>query len=61
MEEARDMLSMPDMADMAEDELKRLETQKEEQENELKLLLIPKDPGRRPQRGDGNPSGCGRG
>jgi len=42
--EAEEMLSMPDMADMAEDELKRLAAQKEAEENELKLLLIPRDP-----------------
>ena len=42
--EAEEMLSLPEMADMAGDELKRLSARREAQENELKLLLIPKDP-----------------
>ena len=42
--EAKEMLDLPDMADMAADELKRLETLKDEQENELRLLLLPRDP-----------------
>ena len=44
IEEAKEMLSMPEMADMAEMELQDLKTQKETQEQELKLLLLPKDP-----------------
>ncbi|HPJ02375.1 MAG TPA: peptide chain release factor 1 [Candidatus Limiplasma sp.] len=44
IKEAREMLDLPDMADMAAEELKRLDAQKEEQENELRVLLIPKDP-----------------
>ncbi|MBN1776590.1 MAG: peptide chain release factor 1 [Clostridiales bacterium] len=42
--EAKEMLSLPDMADMAADELRRLEVLRETQEEELRLLLIPKDP-----------------
>ncbi|MFH1513683.1 MAG: peptide chain release factor 1, partial [Bacillota bacterium] len=42
--EVKDMLAIPDMAEMAGDELKRLLEQKEAQETALRLLLIPKDP-----------------
>ena len=42
--EAEELISVPDMADMAEEEIKRLEARKEAQENELRLLLIPRDP-----------------
>ena len=42
--EAEEMLAMPEMADIAADELKRLAARREAQENELKLLLIPRDP-----------------
>ena len=43
-EEAREMLSQPDMADMAQEELNELEKLRVEQEHALKLLLLPKDP-----------------
>ena len=42
--EAEELLSSPEMAEMAGEELKRLTARKEAQENELRLLLIPKDP-----------------
>jgi len=42
--EAKEMLLLPDMAAMAADELTRLEALKEQQEEDLRLLLIPKDP-----------------
>ena len=42
--EAREMLSQPDMAELAQDELSRLEAEKERQEYELRLLLLPRDP-----------------
>ena len=42
--EAREMLAQPDMAEMAQLEIEELETRKTEQENRLKLLLLPKDP-----------------
>ena len=42
--EAKEMLSDPEMADMAKEELKELEPQKPELEEEIKLLLLPKDP-----------------
>jgi len=38
------MLSVPDMAELAQEELPRLEKQKCEMEQELRLLLLPKDP-----------------
>ncbi len=44
MEEARELLEQPDMAAMAREELETLLTRKEEQEKELRLLLIPRDP-----------------
>ncbi|MBT0663835.1 peptide chain release factor 1 [Geobacter pelophilus] len=40
----RELLADPDMKDMAEEELKSLEEQKEQLENEIRLLLLPKDP-----------------
>lgn len=43
-EEAKEMLSDPEMAEMAEMELKELKPQKEDWEEKLKVLLIPKDP-----------------
>jgi peptide chain release factor 1 len=40
----RELLADPDMKEMAEEELKSLEEQKEQLENEIRLLLLPKDP-----------------
>ena len=42
--QAREMLEQPDMADMAREEVSELTLLIEKQENELKLLLLPKDP-----------------
>jgi len=42
--EAKEMLSDPEMSDMAKEELKELEPQLPELEEEIKLLLLPKDP-----------------
>ena len=44
IEEARELLQHSDMAEMAESELVKLLPRKEEQEQILKLLLLPKDP-----------------
>ncbi len=44
IQEARELLSQPELADMAESELKALLERKEAMEHELKLLLLPKDP-----------------
>ncbi len=44
MQEARALLSQPDLADLAQEELDALLAQKTEQEHQLKLLLLPKDP-----------------
>ena len=44
IEEARELLQHPDMAEMAELELETLLPHKETQEHALKLLLLPKDP-----------------
>ena len=41
---ARELLEQPDMAELAPDELGRLEAEKERQEYELRLLLLPRDP-----------------
>ena len=41
---ARDMLADPDMADMAKEELNRLEREIPETERAIQLLLLPKDP-----------------
>ena len=41
---ARELLEQPDMAELAQDELSRLEAEKERQEYELRLLLLPRDP-----------------
>ena len=38
------LLKDPDMASMAQEELRALEARKEEAEHELKLLLLPQDP-----------------
>ena len=42
--EAKEMLSDPDMADMAKEELARLEKEIPQTEREIHLLLLPKDP-----------------
>ena len=42
--EAKDMLADPDMAEMAKEELSRLEREIPETEREIQLLLLPKDP-----------------
>ena len=44
MDEARELLSQPELEEMAQEELRALEAQKARQEHELKLLLLPKDP-----------------
>ena len=42
--EAKEMLGDPEMIDMAKEELKELEPRKPEIEEEIKMLLLPKDP-----------------
>jgi len=42
--EAKEMLSDPEMIDMAKEELKELEPQVPQLEEEIKLLMLPKDP-----------------
>jgi len=42
--EAKEMLSDPEMSDMAKEELKELEPLVPELEEEIKLLMLPKDP-----------------
>ena len=42
--EAKEMLADPDMADMAKEELARLEREIPETEHTIQLLLLPKDP-----------------
>lgn len=42
--ETREMLSDSEMIDMAKEELKELEARKPDLEEEIKLLLLPKDP-----------------
>ncbi len=42
--EARELLSQPEMAELAQMELAELEPLREQQEHALKLLLLPKDP-----------------
>lgn len=44
MEGAKELLSHPDMEELAQTELAELNQTKEQQEHELKLLLLPKDP-----------------
>ena len=41
---ARELLEQPDMAELAQDEVNRLEAEKQRQEYELRLLLLPRDP-----------------
>ena len=40
----RELLADPDMKEMAEDELKGLEAEKEQLDADIRLLLLPKDP-----------------
>ncbi len=40
----RELLADPDMKEMAEDELKSLEAEKEQLDSDIRLLLLPKDP-----------------
>jgi len=42
--ENMELLADPDMKEMAEDELKYLETEKEQLDADIRLLLLPKDP-----------------
>ncbi len=44
LEEARSLLSDPDMEDMAREEMRLLQPRMEEMEEKLKLLLLPRDP-----------------
>lgn len=44
LEESKELLSDPDFSDLAKEEIKALESKKEELEEEIKILLIPKDP-----------------
>ena len=44
LDEAKEMLTQPELADMAQEEIQSLNEQKTAQETELKLLLLPKDP-----------------
>lgn len=44
IEGAKELLSQPDMAELAQMELDGLAEQRVRQEHELKLLLLPKDP-----------------
>jgi peptide chain release factor 1 len=44
LDEARELLDDPEMRDMAREEIDMLEGQLEELEEQLKLLLLPKDP-----------------
>lgn len=44
LDEAKEMLSDPEMKEMAQEEIKELNPQKSEIEEKLKILLIPKDP-----------------
>ena len=44
IKDAKSMLGDPEMSDMAKEELKELEPQVDEIEEDIKLLLLPKDP-----------------
>lgn len=44
IEQAKEMLKDPEIGEMAKEELKSLEEEKETLEGELEILLIPKDP-----------------
>jgi peptide chain release factor 1 len=44
IEQAKEMLSDPELNEIAKDELKRLEEDKDKETKQLEILLIPKDP-----------------
>ena len=44
IQEAQELLSDPEMKEMAQEEFQRAKADKERLEEELKLLLLPKDP-----------------
>lgn len=44
LEESKELLNDPDFSDLAKEEIKTLESTKERLEEEIKILLIPKDP-----------------
>ena len=44
IEENKSLLSDPEFGDLAKEELKNLEIQKEKLEEDIKILLLPKDP-----------------
>ena len=44
IEDAREMLAVPEMAELAQEELPQLEAAKAQQEHNLRLLLLPADP-----------------
>ena len=50
----------PDMREMLKEELNSAKTRVSELEEELKILLLPKDPNDEKKRYRGNPCGCGR-
>lgn len=62
LEEGRMMLneSDPDLREMAAQEVLNLEPQLAAIEEELKVMLLPKDPLQRQERGGGNPGRHGR-
>lgn len=44
IEDAKEMVKDPELKEMAKEELERLEEEKKKKEQELEILLIPKDP-----------------
>lgn len=44
IEEAKELVNDPELGEMAHDELKELETKKDQMDAELEILLLPKDP-----------------
>lgn len=44
IKEAKEMLKDPELAEFAHEELEQLEIKKKEMDNELEILLLPKDP-----------------
>ena len=44
LEEAKELLSQPEMVDLAQMEITELEEKQAEQEHQLKILLLPRDP-----------------
>ena len=44
IEETKEMTKDPELGEMAKEELKKLEEEKEKLDGELEILLIPKDP-----------------